>query len=308
MDGHFVTDPQSVVSLTFQEIPCRVMPQSAAPQGCASCLKQATLSHHPGQGISAGASMSTPTLQQLVTMSNRLGDPSLDFVMLGEGNTSAKSDSESFWVKASGTELRTIDENGFVQVRFDKALALLERDLDDAGVKAGLAGAKVNPDIESHPSVETVLHALALQLDGVNFVGHTHPTAVNIVLCSRMAREAVSGRLFPDEIVYCGPASIFVPYTDPGLPLALKVRELINDYMDHRGEVPKVILMQNHGLIALGKSASDVENITGMCVKAFRVLAGTYSMGGPNFFTPETVDRIHTRPDELYRRKHWGTR
>ncbi len=252
--------------------------------------------------------MSDSPLSQLISMSNRLGEPGLDFVMLGEGNTSARADDETFWVKASGTELRTITSEGFVRVRFDKALSLLDQDLDDGGVKAGLSAAKADREAPGHPSVETVLHALALRLEGVNFVGHTHPTAANAILCSKMAEEAVSGRLFPDEIVYCGPASVYVPYTDPGLPLARKVQEKISEYMDHYNEVPKVILMQNHGLIALGKSSKDVENITAMCVKAFRILVATHSFGGPNFFTAKTIDRIHTRPDEIYRRKHWGTR
>jgi len=49
-----------------------------------------------------------------------------------------------------------------------------------------------------------MFHALALQLDGVNFVGHTHPTAINALTCSVGFEQAVSGRLFPDEIVICG--------------------------------------------------------------------------------------------------------
>ena len=36
---------------------------------------------------------------------------------------------------------------------------------------------------------------------------------------------------------------------------------------------PKVILMQNHGFIAAGKSVRDVETITSMYVKTARVLA-----------------------------------
>jgi rhamnose utilization protein RhaD (predicted bifunctional aldolase and dehydrogenase) len=247
-------------------------------------------------------------LNQLVAMSNRLGDPALDLAILGEGNTSARADAETFWVKASGAELRTVDRAGFVCVRFERALALLEAgDLDDAGIKAGLEAAKADPSVAARPSVETVLHALALQLEGIAFVGHTHPTAVNTVLCSQKAEEAVSGRLFPDEIVLCGPASVYVPYTDPGLPLARKVRDLIAQHVNAHGELPKVILMQNHGLIALGKSATEVENITAMCVKAFRVLAGTYALGGPHFLSPETVACIYTRPDELYRRKVLGS-
>jgi len=126
-------------------------------------------------------------LAQLVAMSNRLGDPTLDYVILGEGNTSARADADTFWVKASGTELHTIDHTGFVRVRFDRALALLEAgNLGDEDVKAGLEAARVDPAVTVRPSVETVLHALALQLEGVNFVGHTHPTAVNagLGLCS----------------------------------------------------------------------------------------------------------------------------
>jgi len=243
-------------------------------------------------------------LAQLVTMSNNLGDPALDYVILGEGNTSARADADTFWVKASGTELRTIDRAGFVWVRFDRALALLEAgDLSDDEVKAGLEAARVDPIVTARPSVETVLHALALQLEGVNFVGHTHPTAVNTVLCSQQAEEAVSGRLFPDHIVYCGPASIYVSYTDPGVPLARAVRDSIARYIDAHHEIPKAILMQNHGLIALGRTAQQVEDITAMAVKAARVLLDTYALGGPNFLTAKSVARVHTRPDEAYRRK-----
>ena len=126
--------------------------------------------------------------------------------------------------------------------------------------------------------------------------------------CSRKAEEAIAGRLFPDEIVYCGPAPIYVPYTDPGVPLARTFRAAIDRYLHEYQENPKVILMQNHGLIALGKTASEVENITAMYVKTARVILGTYELGGPHFMTPEAVARIHTRPDELYRRKEWDTR
>ena len=249
-------------------------------------------------------------LSQLVAMSNRLGDPVLDYAILGEGNTSARADEETFWVKASGTNLGTIDPSGFVRVRFDRISELFERDASggvvaggDAAIKAGLNRAKVDPDDPRRPSVETVLHALALGLEGVNFVGHTHPTAVNALTCSVEFVKAASGRLCPDEIVSCGPASVIVPWTDPGLPLARKVQALINEYIDEHGELPKMVLLQNHGLIALGETAHEVNAITAMAVKSARILAGTYAFGGPHFLSPEDVAKIHTRPDEVYRRK-----
>ena len=248
------------------------------------------------------------TLTTLIACSRSLGDPALDYVILGEGNTSARIDKETFWVKASGAELRAIGPAGFVRVRFDRVLTMLEQEeLSDAQVKAGLEAARADPSATARPSVETVLHALALTLDGVNFVGHTHPTAVNALLCSKNAEEAIAGRLFPDEIVYCGPAPVYIPYTDPGVPLARRVRAEINRYLDEYRETPKVILMQNHGLIALGKTASQVENITAMYCKTARVILGAYTLGGPHFMTAEAVARIHTRPDELYRRQEWDS-
>jgi rhamnose utilization protein RhaD (predicted bifunctional aldolase and dehydrogenase) len=253
--------------------------------------------------------MQDDAISELVTMSNNLGDPTLDYVILGEGNTSARADVEAFWVKASGTELRTIDRAGFIRVSFERVLAMLDvPNLTDEQVKKRLYEAKVDsaPEDGARPSVETVLHAICLSLEGVNFVGHTHPTAVNALTCSVAFEMAVNGRLFPDEIVICGAAPVIVPYTDPGLPLAGEVQRRVNRYLEEYQEVPKYILMQNHGLIALGRTAQQAENITAMAVKTARVLQGTYALGGPRFMSSRAVERIHTRPDEWYRRKLLG--
>ncbi len=246
--------------------------------------------------------MSDDILTQLITMSNNLGDPANDYVILGEGNTSAKKDDTTFWVKASGTQLRTIDAGGFVEVSFKQVLAMLNGPgLSDNEVKNALIEAKVDPQVPGHPSVETVLHAICLSLPGVNYVGHTHPSPINMITCSAVFDTATEGRLFPDEIVVCGPAPVLVPYVDPGLPLAREIQQRINAYIDTYGDIPKTILMQNHGFMALATTAQQVENITAMAVKTARILVGTYALGGPNFMTSEAVDRIHTRPDEHYR-------
>ncbi|MGQ9626808.1 MAG: class II aldolase/adducin family protein [Anaerolineae bacterium] len=246
-------------------------------------------------------------LKTLISMSRSLGEPEKDYAILGEGNTSARIDESTFFVKASGAQMSIIDEAGFVEVRFEPVLAMLEGgDLTDEEIKRRLTEAKADPQAPVHPSVETVLHAIALTTGEASFVGHTHPTAVNSILCSKKAEEAIKGRLFPDEIVVCGLAPAYVPYTDPGLPLSRKVKEVMLSYAERYGEMPRVILLQNHGLIALGKSAKQVEDITDMCVKTARVLLGTYALGGPNFMEGWAVERIRTRPEELYRRKVLG--
>jgi rhamnose utilization protein RhaD (predicted bifunctional aldolase and dehydrogenase) len=244
---------------------------------------------------------------ELLAMSRNLGNPALDYAILGEGNSSARADADTFWVKASGAALQTLQEKDLIRVRFDVLSKLVNDNVvEDGAVRAGLEAARVDPTVTALPSVETFLHALVLQVEGINFVGHTHPTAINSILCSQKVDEAIAGRLFPDEIVYCGPAPVYIPYTDPGLPLARAVRNGINKFIDVWGEAPKVILMQNHGFIALGKSALEVENITAMAVKAARVLIGTYALGGPHFLDMGFAERIRSRPDEHYRQKLWS--
>ncbi|NOX61670.1 MAG: aldolase [Chloroflexi bacterium] len=251
--------------------------------------------------------MDDDILQQLTAMTRRLGEPDRDYVILGEGNTSAQADDDTFWVKASGAEMRTIDKRGFIRVRFQRVLAMLEQEtMSDEEVSRALLDAKADANAPGRPSVETALHAACLRLEDVRFVGHTHPTAINMITCSVGFESAFAGRLFPDEIVVCGVAPLLVPYVDPGLPLAREVARRIDQYLEMYGESPRVILLQNHGLFALGATAQQVENITAMMVKTARILVGAHALGGPCFLTPQAAARIHTRPDEKYRQQRIG--
>ena len=244
----------------------------------------------------------TETINKLVEMSRYLGDPARDFAILGEGNTSARIDDDSFMVKASGTTLATIEASGFVKVSISKLLPVLDDpSAGDDDVSQALKEALLHPGETRRPSVETMLHAILLQIPEIAFVGHAHPVHCNMVLCSKVAEEAATGRIFPDQIVSMGPKSIFVPYVDPGLPLAREVKKRLHAFVEAEGMLPRVIMMQNHGVITMGDSPKAVLSCMEMTEKAARVLVGTYAMGGPNFMPPEQVERIYSRPDEKYR-------
>ncbi len=243
-------------------------------------------------------------LDELVGMSRAIGAPEQDCALLGEGNSSARVDDETFFVKASGACLATADANGFVRVRCDAVLDLLHTEgLDDAEMTRRLEAARFDAAATRRPSVETTFHAVLLSQPGVRFIGHSHPTPVNALLCSKGAPNLFAGRLFPDEIVCCGPEPVWVPYTDPGAPLALAIQERVEAYRDRWGTPPRVILMQNHGLIALGGTPAEVLSATFMMVKTARVLLGSLAAGGPRFMSEASVSRIHKRPDEHYRQK-----
>jgi len=245
-------------------------------------------------------------LADLIAMSRELGRPENDYVILGEGNTSAKVGDDFFYVKASGKYLANADENTFVKVKLKEAAAILDQgDLTDDQIKEALFAACADPSSKLRPSIETTFHAFLLTLPGVNFVGHTHATAVLALMCSVNAEQIVSGRVCPDEIVYCGIEPVVMEYEDPGVGLGRAIRENVYRYMDRHGVVPKEILIRNHGIIALGANAHEVEAITAMACKVARILAGASTFGGIRYMTQANVDRIYTRPDEACRREQF---
>lgn len=245
------------------------------------------------------------TLASLVTLSNWLGDPARNLAIIGEGNTSLRQDEGSFWVKASGQHLGTITEAGFVGVRFAPLLELLEGKRPPETQSDVFAECKLDSTSSLKPSIEVTFHAMLLHEFGAQVIAHTHPIAVNQILCSSRAEQFALNRIFPDEVVLCGPQSVFVPYSDPGLPLAFEMRRRARQYMEDWGEPPKVILLANHGLIVLGQSPTDALNITAMCVKSAAIFAGACAIGEPVFMTPDDIGHIYCRPDEIYRRKQF---
>lgn len=246
--------------------------------------------------------MSDSTLNTIVEMTRTLGQPGLNYVIIGEGNTSCRIDEDSFWIKASGRGMSNIQPDGFVAVRLAPVLELLESSLSGQAVGDAVKAALLDPAVTAKPSVEATFHAALLADCGVSCIAHTHPVAVNQILCSSRAEQFAANRMFPDEVVLCGPRSVFVPYADPGLPLARAIRQRARAYIEAEGESPKVILMANHGLIALGQTPVDALNITAMCVKAAAIFAGACAVGEPVFMSPQDVAHIYRRPDEIYRR------
>jgi rhamnose utilization protein RhaD (predicted bifunctional aldolase and dehydrogenase) len=247
--------------------------------------------------------MQNPLLQDLLTLSHELGREDRGLAMLGEGNTSARLAEETFLVKASGTCLGTLKEDDVVECRLSALLPMLEKDnLTDQQVDDALLAARVDPKAKK-PSVEAVFHAWLLSLPGIKFVGHTHATTVNQILCSPRARDFAVSRMFPDEIVCCGVASVFIPLTDPGLKLAQAIRRETEAFIKKHQCQPRVILMQNHGIITLGGTWQSVLAAMLMAEKAAKVFVGAAQLGGPVFFSEKNIARIAGRPDEAYRQR-----
>lgn len=243
------------------------------------------------------------TLHKLLTLSHDLGAEHRHLAILGEGNTSAKIDAHRFLVKASGSTLGTLKESDVVECRSAEVLALLDREeVSDAEVDDTLMRSRVDAAARK-PSVEALFHAQLLSLPDIRFVGHTHPIAVNSVLCSPRAAEFAEHRIFPDEVVCCGPRSVFIPYLDPGLQLARAIRRGVLEYIDKHAMAPRVILLKSHGIITLGASPESVKAAMFMADKAASIFAGAAALGGPVFMSEADIERIGNRPDEHYRQR-----
>ncbi|MBI4583289.1 MAG: class II aldolase [Planctomycetes bacterium] len=185
-------------------------------------------------------------LEELIFISRQVGaDP--DLVQGGGGNTSVKSrGGKTIFVKASGTALAGMSAGaGWAELDLAAAREMFQhrRLLDlpaaerERRVLALLAAAVVRPP-GARPSVESNLHAI---LDRV--VIHTHPAGLNAFLCSRSSRKSyleLVGRRFGEPL--------YVRYIDPGFILACRLEDELKRYRRRHGLLPKVVLLENHGL------------------------------------------------------------
>jgi rhamnose utilization protein RhaD (predicted bifunctional aldolase and dehydrogenase) len=239
--------------------------------------------------------------RELLALSHELGDERREMAILGEGNTSIRINADRFLVKASGSNLGSLRSEDTVECLMAPLLELIAReDANDDDVDEALMSCRVDQSAK-RPSVEALFHAYFLSLPSVEVVGHTHPIAINSVLCSPRARDFAEKRTFPDEIVCCGPASVLVPYTDPGLWLGQEIRRRTEAFVALHGSLPKVVLLESHGVITFGATPEAVKAAMYMAVKSARIFAGAAALGGPIFLTENTINRIGGRRDEHYR-------
>jgi rhamnose utilization protein RhaD (predicted bifunctional aldolase and dehydrogenase) len=250
--------------------------------------------------------MSQDALQSLLDLSHALGGERLRMAILGEGNTSLRLDDQTFAVKASGSNLASLQPTDLTTCRFDRLLPLLDATAaTDTEIDNILFASRMS-EAAKKPSIEALFHAYLLTLPGVACVGHVHAIAVNQILCSPRARDYAERRACPDEIVMCGIESVFVPYAEPGLGLAQSIRREVQSFVQRTGRAPKIILLQNHGIIAVGPSPKAVLGSLLMAEKAAEIFVGAAALGGPVFLTAAQCERIAGRPDEHYRQKMLG--
>ncbi len=191
-------------------------------------------------------------IQDLIDISRKFGR-NKDYIIAGGGNTSFKDD-KKIWVKASGTSMADIDENGFVCLDREKLKVLSTNNYSknpserEEQVKNDLANAILYPE-DKRPSVETSMHEI-IQFP---FVVHTHPTLVNGLLCAKNSKELVS-KYFGDDVLY-------IEYIDPGYTLFKAVENALIDFRIKKNREPSIIFLENHGVFVGAKTVEEINSL-----------------------------------------------
>ena len=175
---------------------------------------------------------------------SRLLGANPELVLHGGGNTSVKTKEKDFfgdpvdmiYVKGSGWDLATIEEEGFAPVRMDALLKLAELDsLSDSEMVKQQRIAMANP-AAPNPSIEAILHAIIPQ----KYVDHTHANAV-VAISNHKGGKATIEEVYGDRM-------LVVPYVMPGFELAKQVAKRLAKVDSF--QLDGIILM-NHGIFTM---------------------------------------------------------
>jgi rhamnose utilization protein RhaD (predicted bifunctional aldolase and dehydrogenase) len=236
--------------------------------------------------------MPAKEITSLLELAHALGEHPSRLTICDEGACAAKLPGGRFAVSTRGANLSKLDAEDLLELDIEKVRALSDGDIVSEEVIHEALGKKEGA--VRVPSEDALLFAFLLGLEGVNFAAHTQPIEINQIICSPRARQFADRRISPGEILACGSASLLVPYVDPGLPLARELRRKMLLWRDRYKTPPRVVLLQNHGMIVLGRTVSELLDTTDMVLKSAQIFIGASMMGGPVFLTPNNVTHIES--------------
>jgi rhamnose utilization protein RhaD (predicted bifunctional aldolase and dehydrogenase) len=107
----------------------------------------------------------------------------------------------------------------------------------------------------------------------------------------------------PDDIVYCKAHYLFIPAIANDLEQLESAKILINSYVDTYGYLPKVLVLEEHGVIAVEDSLKSVLNVLEVYSNILKISFLSENFGGPKFMTKSQIEFIDNWEVENYRRK-----
>jgi ribulose-5-phosphate 4-epimerase/fuculose-1-phosphate aldolase len=212
--------------------------------------------------------------EDLILLSNLISP----FVVGMEGNISKKTE-DGLIIKASGSKLKNITQNDFVLYDY--------------------YGNQLN-NLEKKGSMELSFHTYLLESYNFKYVCHSHPTNLLKILISDKLTDFAHNRYFPDQVVFNGKKSCIVPYGKPGVNLTNNIKESLTEFIKNEGFFPKIILLENHGLIVCGNSIDECVITTEICEKSAEIFTSPFKK---NPLSPVEIEDLINDQNEQYRIK-----
>lgn len=195
-----------------------------------------------------------------------------------EGNVSAKTNT-GLLIKASGARLNNLNTNNLVEFDFK--------------------GNQIS-NMDRKGSMELSFHMYLLEFNDINFVSHTHPTNTLKVICSVNSTIFANKRFFPDQVIFNGKKSCLVPYAKPGNDLTHAIKINVEYFIAKEGYFPKLILLENHGIITCGKTIDECIISSEICEKSAEIYSG-FNIDNLFYLSDKQVDDLINDDNEKYR-------
>lgn len=214
-------------------------------------------------------------IEDIINISETLSN----FVVAAEGNISARS-LNGFIIKPSGYGFTELSKSNLVE--------------------CDLRGLPVNEG--QKPSMEATFHAWIYNNSDCNYIAHTHPINTLKILCTEnLYREFANKRLFPDQVIYNGSCSCVIPYVKPGKPLTEQLDIHISEFIIKNKFFPKLILLQNHGIICTGRTAKECIFSSQICEKAAAIFLGSQITNDIKYLSESEVSLLLSDESEKHR-------
>ena len=86
-------------------------------------------------------------------------------------------------------------------------------------------------------------------------------------------------------------------------PLLEEIKKSVLAFIEVEEYFPKLILLQNHGIIVASTSHKECIASTLMCEKSAEIFIGAKLLGQIKYLTAEEIAAVDKCPNEAYRRK-----
>ena len=192
-------------------------------------------------------------IKDFVEISKYAGER-LDLVQAAGGNSSVKLDNGEMFIKASGFLLSDVNEDSGYSRVYTLPVAAIIRNKEivnsvDKRQRESLTSKflkEATIDKKNRPSIETLLHSMLMK-----YTLHTHSIVVNMIVVQEDWKEILN-TIFKEEVI------AFVSYETPGIELAIALEKELKNF----NEIPKIIVLQNHGLIVTSDNNNDIKRLT----------------------------------------------